>query len=120
MPSVVVEGKITFEENAMAFSGAVMYVYVERVTYADTASEKIAVHTRQEVSFDPQETDSDILTFKLEVPDLNPQDDYAIRAHIDLDRDGKISRGDYINMQSYPVLTFGHPRKVSILVQQVS
>jgi hypothetical protein len=71
------------------------------------------------MSFDPQNTDSDTLTFKLEVSDLNPQDDYAIGVHIDLDRDRKISGGDYINMQSYPVLTRGHPREVSILVRQV-
>jgi len=120
MPSAALEGKITFEENAVAFSGAIMYIYVERVTYADAASEMTASYTRQEVSFDPKNKDSDILTFKLEVPDLNPQDDYAIRAHIDLDRDGKISIGDYINMQSYPVLTRGHPREVSILVRQVT
>jgi uncharacterized protein YuzE len=61
------------------------------------------------MSFDPQNTDIDTLTFKLEISDLNPQDDYAIRVHIDLDRDGKISGVDYINMQSYPVLTRGHP-----------
>jgi len=119
MPSVAVEGKIRFEENAAAFSGAIMYVNLERVTYADAASETIASYIRQEMSFDPQNKDSDILTFKLEVSDINPQDDYAIRAHIDLDRDGKISRGDYINMQSYPVLTRGHPREVLILVRQV-
>jgi Type III secretion system lipoprotein chaperone (YscW) len=119
MPSAKVEGKIRFEESAVAFSGAIMYVNVERVTYADAASEIIASYTRQEMSFDPQNTDSDILTFKLEVSDLNPQDDYAIRVHIDLDSDGKISRGDYINMQSYPVLTRGHPVEVSILVRQV-
>ena len=96
-----------------------MYVNVERVTYADAASEIIASYTRQEVSFDPGNKDSDILIFKLEVSDLNPQDDYAVRAHIDLDRDGKVSRGDYINMQSYPVLTRGHPLEVLILVRQV-
>ena len=119
MPSAAVEGKITFEENAVAFSGAMMHIHLEKVTYTDAASEIIASYSRQEVSHNPQNRDSDVLRFKLEVSDLNPQDDYSIRAHIDLDRDGRISRGDYINMQSYPVLTRGHPSEVSILVRQV-
>jgi hypothetical protein len=38
---------------------------------------------------------------------------------VDLDGDGKISKGDYISMQSYPVLTFGSPSEVTIEVKQV-
>ena len=38
---------------------------------------------------------------------------------VDVDGDGKVSVGDYISMQSYPVLTFGYPREVTIEVKKV-
>jgi hypothetical protein len=30
-----------------------------------------------------------------------------------------VSRGDYISMESYPVLTFGYPKQVSVRVREV-
>ena len=42
-----------------------------------------------------------------------------IRVHIDVDRDGRVSRGDYITMESYPVLTWGHPDRVTVRVREV-
>jgi hypothetical protein len=35
---------------------------------------------------------------------------YAIRVHIDVDNNGKINPGDFISMQSYPVITHGYPK----------
>ena len=44
---------------------------------------------------------------------------YAVRVHVDIDGDGQVSRGDYLNMESYPVLTYGHPSRVTVRVQEV-
>jgi uncharacterized lipoprotein YbaY len=45
---------------------------------------------------------------------------YAISIHIDVDNNGKINSGDFINMESYPVITHGYPKKnVLVHVRQV-
>jgi hypothetical protein len=52
------------------------------------------------------------------VPDMRAR--YQVRVHVDVDKDGKVSRGDYITTESYPVLTFGHPSRVRVRVRPVS
>ena len=113
----LVKGKITFEAVAPPFTGATMYVRLERITAADIASEAVADYVQRDVAFDPK-TSSDLL-FAIAGNPPDPRASYAVRVHIDIDGDGEVSQGDFISMQSYPVITFGHPREVSILVRQV-
>jgi hypothetical protein len=51
----------------------------------------------------------------LESPDARTR--YAVR--VDVDGDGHVSRGDYVSMESYPVLTFDSPSRVTIRVRPV-
>ena len=113
----LVKGKITFEEAAPPFTGATMYVRLENITAADIASEAVADYVKRDVAFDPK-TSSE-LPFAITCNPPDPRASYAVKVHIDVDRDGEVSQGDFISMQSYPVITFGHPREVSILVRQV-
>ncbi len=114
--SPLVEGEIKFEE-APPFSGATMYVRLEDVSVADAPARVVAEDTRRGVSFDPRAGES--LKFAIEGAEPDPKASYSVRAHIDIDGDGQVSRGDFISMQSYPVLTFGYPRQVSVLVRRV-
>jgi uncharacterized lipoprotein YbaY len=113
----LVKGEITFEAEAPPFTGATMYVRLENVTVADTASEVIAEYVERNVAFDPKTTN--VLSFAIPVHAPDARTAYAVRVHIDIDGDGEVSPGDFISTQSYPVLTFGHPRDVAILVRQV-
>ena len=113
----LVKGKITFEEVAPRFTGATMYVRLESITAADIASEAVADYVERDVAFDPKT--SSALSFAIAGNPPDPRASYAVRVHIDIDGDGEVSQGDFISMQSYPVITFGHPREVSILVRQV-
>jgi uncharacterized lipoprotein YbaY len=113
----LVKGKITFEEVAPPFRGATMHVRLESITAADVASEAVADYVERDVAFDPK-TSSD-LSFAIAGNAPDPRASYAVRVHIDIDGDGEVSQGDFISMQSYPVITFGHPREVTILVRQV-
>ena len=46
---------------------------------------------------------------------------YSIRVHIDVDNNGKINSGDFITMESYPVITYGYPKdNISVHVRKVS
>jgi len=114
---LLVKGKITFEEGAPPFTGATMYVRLENITAADTASEVVANYVERDVAFDPKTSSG--LSFAIAGGPPDPRASYAVRGHIDIDGDGAVSKGDFISMQSYPVITFGHPREVSILARQV-
>ena len=114
---LLVKGKITFEEAAPPLTGATMYVRLENITAADIASEAVADYVERDVAFDPKT--SSHLSFAIAGNPPDPRTSYAVRVHIDIDGDGEVSKGDFISMQSYPVITFGHPRELSILVRQV-
>jgi uncharacterized lipoprotein YbaY len=113
----LVTGTIVFEEQVAAFAGATLMVRLEDVSHADAPATVFAEHVELHVSFDPRRTSE--LKFELDGPEPDPRAQYVLQVHVDVDGDGVVSLGDFINMQSYPVLTFGHPRRVTILVRQV-
>jgi len=55
-------------------------------------------------------------TVEVNIPDRG--DDCTIWAHIDVDRDGQVSRGDYVTMAAYPVPS-GQSARLSIRVRKV-
>jgi Uncharacterized protein conserved in bacteria len=113
----LVTGTIVFEAQVQAFAGATLIVRLEDVSYADAPAGVLAEYVEHGVAFDPQQDSG--LKFRLAGPEPDSQSQYAVQAHVDVDGDGVVSSGDFINMQSYPVLTFGHPCDVTVLVRQV-
>lgn len=59
------------------------------------------------------------VAFVLQPNSIDERDSYTVSVLVDLDGDGKVSKGDYISMQSYPVLTYGHPNEVTVEVKKV-
>ena len=113
----IIKGKITFEKEVPSFLNATLYVYLENTSFIDAASKVVADYMHRNVNVNPEAPHT--LSFELAYTDLHPKDSFAIRVHIDIDNDGKVSKGDFINMQSYPVITFGYPMEVSIEVKQI-
>ena len=113
----LVKGKITFEQNAPSFSDATLYVRLENITVADVASEVVGDYIQRDVAFDPKTDEA--LSFAIAGEAADPRASYAVRVHIDIDGDGEVTQGDFISMQSYPVITRGHPSEISVLVRQV-
>ena len=60
-----------------------------------------------------------IIPFTLKVVEVDARATYTIRVLVDRDGDGRISRGDYISMASYPVLTRGHQPEVTVRARRV-
>lgn len=60
------------------------------------------------------------LHFLLPVPGVDPSRRYEVRAHMDLDGDGRISSGDQISTTSTPVLTEGHPSTVTVQLRHIT
>jgi hypothetical protein len=104
-------------EGGRGFSGAQMRIMVEDVSRQNAASISIAEQIIDGVSYDP--SSGAPLPFELDgvVPDNRAN--YAVRVHVDVDGDGDVSRGDFITMESYPVLTHGHPERVTVRVREV-
>jgi hypothetical protein len=117
MNTLLAKGKITFQEGAAPFTGATVYVHLENTTVLDVASKVVACYVERDVAFDPKTARDLSFVIAGQAPD--PRASYSVRVHIDVDGDGEVSQGDFVSTQGYPVITFGHPREVSILVRQV-
>jgi hypothetical protein len=113
----IIKGEIKFEDHALSFINATMHVYLENVSVVDASSEVVGFYVRKNVNFPNNRART--LSFEITGRDLDERESYSIRAHIDINGDGSISKGDFISMQSYPVATFGHPCQISVLVRQV-
>jgi uncharacterized lipoprotein YbaY len=114
----LIKGEVKFEDHAVSFSNATMHVYLENVSAADASSEVVGYYERKNVSY--PDNKSKTLSFEITGKELNERESYTIRVHIDIKSSGRVSKGDFISMQSYPVATFGHPRLISVLVKQVT
>jgi putative lipoprotein len=114
---MMITGQVIFNKDTPVFKSAVMYVRLENVTFADAPSKTVSEYIEQNVSYDAHS--SNTLQFKLQAECSDPSETFAIRVHIDLDCDGKVSRGDYITMRSYPIRNTTNSTHQSIVVNRV-
>jgi len=105
------------DQAARPFTEATAYIRLENVSRADAASPVVAEQIIHNVTHETGKPTR--LQFCLSVPTPDEKVSYAVRAHVDLDGDGQVSRGDYISMESYPVLTYGYPHQVAVRVREV-
>jgi uncharacterized lipoprotein YbaY len=112
-----VQGDITFIETGRSFSAATVYVRLEETTEADLASKIVAEQVIRELSH--QQGGAEKISFSLQGQIFDDKADYIVSVHVDVDNDGQISEGDYINMESYPALATGRSSQISVCVQQI-
>lgn len=113
----LLRGEVVFDEGTPSFNGATLFVSLHDTSYADAPAETVTSLVQADVSYDAHARNH--LPFVLRGQIHDETATYTVSVHLDLDGDGKVSRGDYINVQSYPVLTRGHPDFVTIRVKQV-
>ncbi len=113
----VVRGEIKFAGKPALPASAKMYVRLLDISSADAPSkvvaEQVIEHIERLLSKDQK------VAFVLEPNSIDERASYSVSVLVDIDGDGKISKGDYISMQSYPVLTYGYPSEVTIEVKLV-
>lgn len=102
-------GQVRFTEPVAA--GGTLRVRVEDVSRADAPAHLVA---EARFPVDHALAAGDTLPFLLQVPAVDEQIHYAVRVHLDQDGTGDVVRGDRISMESYPVLTGGHPDTVLV------
>jgi uncharacterized lipoprotein YbaY len=113
----LVTGSILLSQELSSFSGATATVYLEDVSLVDAPAQIITKQVIPNVSHKMGTENKIEFALFAEIP--NPRARYSIRVQVTLHDDQSIHRGDYITMESYPVLTFGYPNRVSVLVQEV-
>jgi uncharacterized lipoprotein YbaY len=114
MDDVLVSGEISIADSGSSFSGATVYVRLEDVSQADAASTVVAEQVMRDVS------SADLpLSFSLsgELPD--EQANYIVSVHVDVDDNGALNAGDFITMESYPVITHGAPNRINVEVRPI-
>ena len=112
MPTVT--GEIRFASKNPDLNDATAYVWISDDSRAGAPARPVAEHKIQSLSKEP-------ISFKLAVP--TPIDEKArYNVHVRVNTHGDrndIQSGDYITMQTYPVLTHGFPNHVQVEVKQV-
>jgi hypothetical protein len=116
-----VTGTVRLPAVSKPFQNAAAHISVQDVSRMDVSATIIASEmTRLSVSEDDIESGREIsfeFTIHGEIPD--ERNIYVVNVHIDVDGNGKISKGDYITTGLYSVLTRGYPDRVVVNVNEV-
>ena len=114
---VLLRGEIVFDHNVPGLEKAAMHIFLEDTSLADDSAQVIVHEVIGNIT--PAMAGAGRVPFVLygEIPDKRAH--YTVRVHINMERVGKISHGDYINTESYPVLTRGHSDQVIVHVKPV-
>lgn len=115
--AALVSGEVVFREGARSFTGATVYVRLEDVSRMDAPSRLVVQEVMPGVSYVAGSHTT--LPFELHGRISDDSASYIVRAHVDVDQDGRVSRGDYVSVENYPVLTSGHGHQVSVQVREV-
>lgn len=89
---------------------------VQYTQEADTPARVLAKQVRGNIS--RPRGSREPLRFALECEDIRESPFVTLSVLVDLDGDGRISRGDYINTESYPVQF--SPHKMQVRVRRVA
>ena len=117
MGKPLVSGEIVFAERPELPPDATAYVRLLDTSVEDALSSKIAEQVLKNIAKKANQREA--IPFVIEGAIESERASYTISVLVDLDGDGEISQGDFINMQSYPVLTFGFPNHISVEVRQI-
>ena len=114
----IVSGIIQLRE-ASKYKGCPVHIKVLDTSFADEparlVAEKVVKIADDSLHHGQQ------LSFELPVNEpIQTTSTYTVAVHVDVDEDGEISQNDYIQKQSYPVLTYNNKAEgLSIELRQV-
>lgn len=119
MAEPLVTGTIEFAGEPPPLANARIYVWLEQTSTADAPAQPVAssVLSGAALSHDA----SGRIPFIINGDAVEPGERYTVRVHADRHGgDGRsIRTGDYVTTESYPVLTYGYPHQVRVVVHPV-
>lgn len=117
MSKPLVTGEILFPAHSVLPNNALAYVHLLDTSLADAPSIIIAEEVIEDIA--GKAARGERIRFAIYGEIQNQRASYSVSVHIDVDRDGRVGAGDYINMQNYPVITFGYPNHIEVKVVRV-
>lgn len=116
----LINGTIMLDEENVAFSNATVYIRIEDVTLQDASSQLISQVKLSNINYDYRLGDQGI-EFSINDNNLeySPNNMYSIFVHVDIDNNGEISLGDFVTVQSYPVVAHDPSNKMTIMVTKI-
>jgi uncharacterized lipoprotein YbaY len=112
-----VRGAVHAVLAAMPPPGARLFVALEDVSLIDAPAPKVATFTTSELKVHPDGTLRS--TFVLNLENSQPGALYSVRALLDLDGDGRASKGDFISVRSHPVDARSGHAELQIPLQRI-
>jgi uncharacterized lipoprotein YbaY len=116
---VRVSGEIRFPPLKRPLREARVRVRVDDVSSVDAPARTLAETEAGPVSAAIGEACRIPFTVEVDDSEIDPRAHYVVAAHADLDGDGEVSVGDYVTMESYPVLTRGNSASAEVEVREV-
>jgi len=113
----LVTGQIFLEGWQGELGPATVYVRLLDTSRANSPALTVSTLILKEVALDVMERDG--INFAMEIAEIDPHAHYTVSALVDLNGDGQSSRGDYLSMQAYPVLTYGHENQVEVHAKRI-
>ena len=109
---LAVTGQVIFPEDLPDGPAAPITVTVQDVSRADAPSIDLASVTIPAGAVAP--VAGEAIPFSIPVETYDPRLTYSVRAHVDRDGDGRVSRGDLVSTTHNPVLTRGAGTVVNV------
>ena len=101
----LVSGTIIIQ-NKIIFENAILYINLVDSTYCDISSNIIYSYILENINKHIKNTNEIKFSFDIKKELIKPNKEYSLEVHIDVNNDKKISNGDYINIQNYPLSMF--------------
>jgi len=113
----IVRGEIELPSDTRDVAPERVVIEVEDISRADAPSQVVA-HLQLETG---ELQGGDLIPFSLEVPAgaLDERHLYSVSVHVDMSGSGEVESGDYITVQSYPVLTRGYGEYVRVTLRKI-
>lgn len=118
MAEILVRGEIRFAGNPHLPEGAGAIVQLRETSMADAPSRLVAEQVLKDIT--SRANAGELIPFEISAEPPDQRQSYSIEVLVDVDGDGRPSRGDFINVQSYPVLSFGYPNTVTVEVKEIT
>ena len=114
----VVRGEIVFEDEPALPPGAVIKLTLRDTGLADAPSQVVAERVLEGAAREANERGR--VRFELPVGAGDERGSYTLSVHVAPEAGAdRFRKGDYINMQSYPVSAARPPQNLSVLVKRI-
>ena len=110
----IVDGVIQLDKKTSLIR-ATVYLKIEDTSHIDAPSITVAEKELKDIAIGGETSP---INFSIQ---FRPKkgNRYELFVHIDVDGDGKISIGDYINIISYPINSFVFPFSLNVIVSKL-